>query len=143
MIKPKKKKLKQLLTYSISYCLLILFIIGLRLLHGMEVSLRYYTIITIVIFTFIVVLLFVEPKHIERILPKKSPISLIIVFMLRFSSLALQKVTNIKHNQEMRGAKFRGFAQLKSYMSLLVPSIIVALRWSENVSEGIKMRGGD
>ena len=138
-----KKRIKTLTKYTILYSLLIAFVIGLRLLHHMEINWNYYLVIGVIIFCLLVVFSFIEPKHLERILPKNSKVSLMVVLTLRFLPLSKQKISNIKDNQEMRGASFRGFAQVRNYLSLLIPAIIAALRWSDNVSEGILMRGGD
>jgi len=138
-----RRKFKDLAKYIGFYSLAIAFIIGLRRLHHMEIDWHYYTIVTIIILSCLIVFSFIEPEHIERVLPKNSRASLILTLTLRFLPLAKQKIANIKNNQQMRGANFKGFSQVKNYMSLLIPSVIVALRWSDNVSEGIKMRGGD
>jgi len=138
-----RRKFKDLAKYALAYALLIAFIIGLRLLHHLPINYHYYIIISTIILSFLILFSFVEVKHIEKVLPKNSKASFIITLTFRFLPIAKQKIANIRNNQEMRGARFRGFAQVKNYLSLLVPSIIIGLKWSENVSEGIQMRGGD
>lgn len=137
------RKIKSLVRYLLLYSLLIAFILGLRMLHHLEINWHYYMVITISIFSFITIFSFLEPKHIERILPKNSKALILLTLMLRFVPLAGQKVNNIKSNQQMRGAKFGRLGQVKNYASLLIPAIVVAMKWSDNVAEGIKMRGGD
>lgn len=137
------RKFKNLVKYLLAYSLLIGFILGLRMLHHLEINWHYYMVITISIFSFVTIFSFLEPKHIERILPKNSRVLILLTLMLRFVPLAGQKVSNIRSNQQMRGAKFRGLSQVKNYASLLIPAIVVAMKWSDNVSESILMRGGD
>lgn len=139
----RKRKIKSLIKYLGMYVSLIASIIGLRLLHGMDIPVNYFITISIVIFSFLILFFFIEPKHIERVLPKNSKLSLIAVLILRFLPLSKQKIINIKNNQEMRGAKFKGLRQLKYYISLLIPAVIVAIKWADNLSEGLRMRGGD
>lgn len=138
-----KKKIKSLVKYTMLYVLLIAIIIGLRLLRHLPINWHYYLIMMITIFSFITLFSFLEPKHLERILPKNSTVLIVMTLILRFIPLAKQKVSNIRNNQEIRGAKFRGLGQVKNYSNLLIPSIIVALKWSDNASAGILMRGGD
>lgn len=138
-----RRKIRDLVKYIIAYALLIAFIIGLRLLHGLSISLTYYIVITSIILVLLIGLAFVEIKHVEKLFPESSRVGLMISLTLRFLPLAKQRISNIRQNQEMRGAKFKGFNQVKNYLSLLVPSVIVSIRWADNVSEGILMRGGD
>ncbi len=138
-----RRKFKDLAKYALAYALLIAFIIGLRLLHHLPINYHYYIVISTIIFTFLIIFSFVEIKHIEKVLPKNSKVSFIVILTFRFLPIAKQKIANIRNNQEMRGARFRGFAQVKNYLSLLIPAVIIALEWADNVSESILMRGGD
>lgn len=138
----RKSKLKQLAKYLFAYSILIGIIIGIRLLHGMEINWHYYITITIVIFSFVVLLSFLKPEHLERILPKNSKLALIMQLILRFLPVVKMHINNIKNSQEMRGVNYRGINQLKNSYSLLIPSMLIAMRWSDNITEGISMRGG-
>ena len=135
--------MKRLLMFAMSYSILIAITIGLRLLHNQPISATYYITITAVVTTLFLVINFTKARNIEKILPKNSKLAFILVLSRRFLPLAVQKVGKIKDNQRMRGAKFRGLAQFKSYLSLFIPGIVSSLRWAENVAEGIKMRGGE
>lgn len=137
----RKRKIKQLLRYFGLYSILMAIIYGLRYFHNMGMDWNYYVKITIVMFSFITVFSFLEPKHLEKILPKNSRIAMIVTLIWRFLPVVGIKISNIKHNQEMRGVKYRGFGQIKHNLSILLPAMIVTLIWSNNITESIKMRG--
>jgi len=137
-----KRKLKGLLFYLINYTILMAFIIGLRLAHGMEIDTTYYIIICSVIVTLLIVMTFIEPQHLEKIFPKNSTVALLFIFALRFMPLVKKKVTAIKQTQEMRGANFGRIGQFKNYACLLVPAIINIIRWANAIGEGISVREG-
>jgi len=137
-----RRKLKSFLFYLINYALLIAFIVGLRLAHGLEINVTYYLIISSVIIILLTAMFFIEPHHLEKILPKNSTAVLLLIFALRFMPLVKKKVTSIKQTQEMRGANFGRIGQFKNYACLLVPSIINILHWANAISEGISIREG-
>lgn len=137
------KKPKIFLLLLLNYSFLIGFIIGLRKLHGMEINLTYYIIISSVIIVLLAILSFIEPHHLEKILPKDSTATLILILTLRFMPLTKRKILNIKHAQEMRGGNFGKIGQFKNYSCLLIPAIVNIIKWADNISEGIRMRGGE
>ena len=137
-----RRKLKVFLFYLINYTILMTFVIGLRLAHGMEISATYYIVISSVILFLLIVMAFIEPHHLEKIFPKNSTVSLLFIFALRFMPLVKKKVTIIKQTQEMRGANFGRVGQFKNYACLLIPSIINIIRWANTISEGISIREG-
>ena len=139
----ERRKLKILSLYLINYSILIGSIIGLRYLHGMDLNLVYFAIVSPILFSLLVLITFIKPEHIEKIFPEGSTVSLVLILTLRFAPLIKDKIMNIKHHQEIRGARFGKFSQFKNYMSLLVPSIILIIRWADNISEGIRIRGGE
>ena len=116
---------------------------GLRKLHGMEINLTYYIIISSVIIVLLAILSFIEPHHLEKVLPKNSTASLILILTLRFMPLVKRKILNIKHSQEMRGGNFGKIGQFRNYSCLLIPAIVTIIKWADNISEGIRMRGGE
>jgi len=137
------KKLKTFLLLLLNYSFLIAFIIGLRKLHGLEIDLTYYIIISSVMVVLLGILCFIEPHHLEKILPKDSTATLILILTLRFMPLVKQKVVSIKQAQEMRGGNFGKIGQFKNYSCLLIPAIISIIKWADNVAENIIMRGGE
>ena len=137
-----KRKIKAFLFYLINYTILMSVIIGLRLAHGLEISTTYYIVISSVILFLLIVMVFVEPQHLEKIFPKNSTMALLFIFTLRFMPLVTRKVANIKQTQEMRGANFGRIGQFKNYACLLIPSIINIIRWANTISEGISVREG-
>lgn len=124
-----------------NYFMLIGFILLLRHLYGMDLQLKFYGIMTIVISCLLAVFSFVEPRHFEKVLPKGSTASLLVVLTLRFLPLMKRRVENIKHTQEMRGAKFTGFNQIRNYLSLFVPSILGSMIWIGRLTDGLRIRG--
>lgn len=124
-----------------NYCVLIGAIIGLRALYGMDLQLKFYGIMAIAITTLLAVFSFVQPRHIEKLLPKGSTAALVVTLTLRFLPLMRRKVSNIKHAQQMRGAKFTGLAQFKNYLSLFIPSILCSMTWADGIVEGLRIRG--
>jgi len=137
------RKLRIFLLLLLNYSFLIGFIIGLRKLHGMEIDLNYFIIISSVIIVLLGVLSFIEPRHLEKVLPKNSTAALILILTLRFMPLVKRKVLNIKQAQEMRGSNFGKIRQFKNYSCLLIPAIVNIIKWADNVSESILMRGGE
>ena len=138
-----KRKIKAFLFYLINYAILMVFIIGLRFAHGLEVSATYYIVISSVILFLLIVMAFIEPQHLEKIFPKNSTAALLFIFALRFMPLVKKKVVNIKQTQEMRGANFGRIGQFRNYACLLIPSIINVIRWANSISEGISVREGE
>jgi len=116
---------------------------GLRKLHGMEINITYYITISSVIVILLGILSFIEPHHLEKVLPKNSTASLILILTLRFMPLVKRKILNIKYSQEMRGGNFGKIGQFKNYSCLLIPAIVNIIKWADNISEGIRMRGGE
>jgi len=137
------KKLKTFLLLVLNYSFLIGFIIGLRKLHGMEISPTYFIAISSVIIVLLGVLSFIEPHHLEKVLPKDSTAALILILTLRFMPLVKRKVLNIKQAQQMRGGNFGKIGQFKNYSCLLIPAIVNIIKWADNVAESILMRGGE
>ena len=136
------RKLKTLIFLLANYAMLIGVIIGLRLLHGMEISVVYFVVISSVMVVMLVGFIFLEPQHLSKVLPKNSKASLILTLILRFVPLTKRRILNIKHAQEMRGAKFGKFSQFKNYLCLFIPSIVSIIKWSDILAENIQLRGG-
>jgi len=137
------RKLRIFALLVLNYSFLIGFIIGLRKLHGMEIDLNYFIIISSVIIVLLGVLSFIEPRHLEKVLPKDSTAALILILTLRFMPLVKRKVLNIKQAQEMRGGNFGKMGQFKNYSCLLIPAIVNIVKWADSVAESILMRGGE
>ena len=137
------KKLRTFVLLLLNYSFLIAFIIGLRKLHGIEIDLTYFIVISSVIIALLGIFSFIEPRHLERILPKNSTATLILILTIRFMPLVKRKVLNIKQAQEMRGGNFGKIGQFRNYSCLLIPAIINIIKWADNISENILMRGGE
>lgn len=138
-----KDELKRLVRFLGLYGLLIGFIFFLRIVFNQPIDFHYYAIISSFVIFFIVVFAFIKPHHIERVLPEDWKITQVISLALTLEPLMERRIQNIKEAQEARGANFRGFGMIRGYISLLVPSIIQTLRWSDTLSESLKIRGAD
>lgn len=136
-----RNRLKWYLLMLGNYCMLIGVIVGLRALYDMDLQLRFYGIMTGVIMVLLTLFSFAQPRHVEKLFPKGSTASLILVLTLRFLPLMQRKVSNIKHTQQMRGAKFTGVGQFKNYLSLFVPTILCSMTWANRLTEGLRIRG--
>ena len=136
-----KRKVKGYFSAVSKYFLLIGIIIGFRALYGVGINLKFYGIMTAVVATLLLIFSFIEPKHLEKVLPKNSTVAFLVTLSLRFLPLMKRKVGNIKHTQQMRGAKFTGLSQVKNYLSLFIPAIIVSMNWSNELSDSIRTRG--
>lgn len=138
-----RRKLKRYFSVLTKYFLLIGIVIGIRALYGMELRLMFYGVMVGVVSLLILGFTFLEPRHLEKILPKDSTAALLVTLSLRFLPLMKRKVENIKHTQQMRGAKFTGPSLIKSYLSLFIPAIIASLNWSNELIDSIKTRGAE
>lgn len=138
-----KDEFKRLVRFLILYGMLIGFILLLRKLHGLPINYHYYALISGGVITFIFIFAFIKPHHIEKILPEDWKITKVISLALTLEPLMERRIRNIKEAQEARGANFRGFGMIKSYISLLVPAIIQTLRWSDTLAESMKIRGAE
>ena len=134
-------RLKWYLIMAGNYVMLIGVIVGLRALYGMDLQLKFYGIMTVVIMVLLTLFSFAQPHHVERLFPKGSTVALILVLTLRFLPLMRRKISNIKHTQQMRGAKFTGISQFKNYLSLFIPAILCSMTWANGLIEGLRMRG--
>ena len=138
-----KRKLRNYFSALMKYFMLIGIIIGIRALYGMELRPVFYGVMTGVVSLLLLGFSFLEPQHLEKVLPKDSTAALLVTLSLRFLPLMRRKVGNIKHTQEMRGAKFTGLSQIKNYLSLFIPAIVVSMNWANELSDGIRMRGAE
>lgn len=136
-----KRGIKAYLSLLVRYLILIGVLIGIRALYGLDLNLTFYAILTSVIATLLLLFSFIDPQHLEKLFPKDSNAALLIVLIFRFLPVMRMKVGNIKHTQEMRGAKFTGLSQIKNYLSLFVPAILVSMNWADRLCEGLLMRG--
>lgn len=138
-----RSELKRLIRFLALYGMLLIFILFLRWIHGLDINYHYYFFISTFVVVFIVIFSFIKPHHIEKILPEKWKITKVISLALVLEPLMERRISNIKETQEARGASFRGLKMIKGYLSLLIPSIVQTLRWSNNLTESLKMRGAD
>lgn len=136
-----KSKVRAYISLLIRYAILIGMVIGFRALYGLDLRLEFYAVLSVVIAILLLVFTFIEPRHLEKVLPKGSKVALIVTLTLRFLPLMRMKVENIKHTQQMRGAKFTGLHQIPNYLSLFIPSIIVSMNWADRLCDGLIMRG--
>jgi len=136
-----RRKARSYFSALAKYLLLIGIIVGIRAIYGMELRPMFYGIMTGVVSLLLLGFTFLEPQHLEKILPKNSTAALLVTLSLRFLPLMRRKVGNIKHTQQMRGAKFTGLSQIKNYLSLFIPAIIVSMNWANELSDSIRIRG--
>ena len=136
-----KRRIKLYLLCVLNYSILIGSIIGIRYLHDMDLKFEYFITMSSVILFLLLIFVFIEPHHLEKLFSKNPTISLIFVLILRFMPLVKMRIMNIKQYQEIRGARYGRLSQFKNYLSLFIPSIINIMRWSNNISEGIQIRG--
>ena len=138
-----KKIIKRLAIIIMEYALLISVIIGVRAMHDMDLQLGYYMVMTCIVIPIVIVVVFIKPEHIEKLFKKDSTISMIFVLALRFLPLINRRITNIKHNQQMRGAKYGIISQFKNYLSLFIPAVVSSISWAQRLGDGLRIRGGE
>jgi len=134
-------RLKWFLVMLWNYGVLIAITSGLRFISGMDFDYRRYAIMTPIVVCFLAFSTFVKPEHIDKVFPKDSRIALLLILTLRFSPIMLRRMTNIKHAQQMRGARFDGTSQISNFVCLMVPTMVMSLAWATRLADSLQTRG--